>query len=497
MGTFVSTVDASGVETPILPDKIQSAGTWDSSFAIDAPVTIDLVTQKFNSTMEKAEEMLTLLVGGGVNEGYLKTLESIIEAFPTTQIDAINYTPTTIGSDVSVVVASPPEMSGEIDLDFGSFETPAPSLLALPEVDLSGLSGATVPADITAAISWFESSYNTDLFTALFARLMTDLVSGATGIGGTVEQDIYDRAQARQELEEDKIQTEIEEYFASTGFDLPTGALAARLQEHANGRAMRSLDLNQKIFIEQAELAQKNNQFVIEQAKNLEALLRDYEGKKNGMSLDYSKAVAANAVARYAEQIRAYVATLEADKILVQLQIDILKATIESNRGLIESYSAGAKVFEVTVDAKAKGNKAITDVYSAEIAGYDSETKAISENQKNIIQAYTLKIQNAKNDMDAAIAAAEASIKGYTSEYGLRAEVAKAMANIANQAFASAYGAVNTSAGISYSGSESKGESWSHGESRSDSYSHSESVGSTISVQLENSLSESHKFDEE
>jgi len=517
----VSTVNPQiTVATAGIPDKIESSGSWGGVNDVTPNSPYQLVSDKFSETMFTAKEMLARLLGGsgetvdywvwnydtqewvnvprtiGAYTGYLTTLESIISEFPTSIVNAITYNNVTIGTDVSTTVAPAPVFGSALDLDFPVFDTPAPGLATIPTVDLSALLPLDLPADITAAISWFESAHDETLYTALFNQLIADLTSGAGGLGGTVEQEIYDRAVARQTVDNDAKYREIEEYFSSRGFDLPTGAMAGRLQEQANVIAANNLEINGKIMIEQAEFAQKNQQFVIEAAKGLETLLRDYDSKKNDRSLDYSKAVAANAIAIYAEQIRAYIATAEANKMYVEVQVENLKAVVESNKGLVAAFAAEAEAYGLLVGAKSKRNEAITEVYKVEVMGYESENKAISENQKNIIAAYELKIKDADADLRAAIAAAEASIQGYSSEYSLREKVAESMANIAMQAMSSAYGAVNASAGLSYNGSESKGETWSHGESRSDSYSHSESITNTASlgIDLKNDLSETHTF---
>lgn len=492
MGSYVSGIAVPSITIPGLPASVD--GTWNGGVNPSSPWT--MVRQRFEQSLATADDMLNRLVGGGGYDGYLPMLENIIEEFPTDTIEDITYRSVTIGNDVGTAVAAPPVMSGTIITDFGSFNTSAPVQSAITSIDLSSLFDADLPEDIMAAISWMDAAHDTSLYTPLFNRLIADLQTGATGLTAEVEQAIFDRAQARQNVEEDKIQSEIEEYFANSGFDLPPGAMAARLQEHANGRAMRTLDLNEKIQIDQAELAQKNSQFVINAARELEAVLRDYTSKANDRSLDYSKAVAANAIARYAEGIKAFIAQLEANRNAVQIQVENLRAVIEANKGLIAAYAAEAEVFKISVDAKARTNEAITDVYKTEIAGYDSQTKAISENQKNLVAAYELRMKDARNDLDAAIASAEAEVRGYVGEYSLREKVAESMANIAMQAMASAYGAVNSSAGLSYNGSESLSESWGHSESRSDNYSHSEGVSATVSVGIDNKLNENHSFDE-
>jgi len=484
MGSFVSAV------SPVIPEAVllEPSNNFSRGDATPASGAWSLVSGRFSESSGIASALLTKL------EDYMDNLSSVIVDFPSTGIDNILYDNVLIGNDVTTSVEPRPVFSGTIDLDFGTFDTPPPSLVPLPTVDLSSLIPGELPADITAAISWFETAYDDTLYSAILARLLADLSSGTGGLGGTIEQDIFDRELARLAIEENKIQTEIEEYFSSSGFDLPTGALAARLQEHANGRAMRMLDANQKIAIDQADLAQKNNQFVISASREFEALLRDYSSKKNDRSLDYQKAVAGHALARYAEYLRGYLAVIEGNKAYIQVQIENLRAAVETNKALFEAYSIEAQAYGITVEAKSKANKAITDVYSADVSGYEAESKAISENQKNIIAAYDLKMRDADNELKAAIASATTAIQGYNTEYALRAEVAKALTNAANQSFASAYGAVNASAGLSSSSGVTFGESVSHQESKS--HTSHVSVSASAQMSIGNTLNESHGYTE-
>jgi hypothetical protein len=348
-------------------------------------LTKDLVEQKFNTTMATAEEMLVRLVGTDGNSGFLGDLNGIIATYSSPAIADFTVTIPTIS--VSPDTRPLPDLTG-LETVFPEFSAVSPTLISLPTIDLSSLNPADLPAAITAAVNWVESAHDTTLFSELMTRLIADLQSGSTGLDAAVEAGIFAREVARQAVEEDKIQTEIEEYFSSTGFDLPQGAKAARLQEHANGRAMRILDANQKIAWDQAELAQKNSQFIVQASKDLEAVLRDFTSRKNDRSLDYAKAVATNAIAIYAEAIKAYIAAAEANKAYVEVQVENLKAIVEYNKGLISSFSAEAEVFGVVIEAKAKKNEAITEIFKAEVTGYDAETRAVSAAQGVTIEEY-------------------------------------------------------------------------------------------------------------
>jgi len=486
MGTIVSNVN-SGWTLPqaAAPDTLVSAL---EPFGVNSTVAYDLVNTRFDEISESSNEMRTIL------EGYMTNLNVIIQSLV---IPNVSYDSQTI-PNLSGTIPSVPIMSGSLDLTFPSFTTPAPTLITIPTIDLSDLEPSNLPTEITDILSWANSNYDETLFTALLTRLITDLTSGATGLDPTVEQEIFDRALSRQTIEFDKTQQEIEQYFATRGFDLPTGAMAGRLQEQASEQARNVLDLNGKIMIEQAELAQKNSQFALGLAKDLEAVLRDWHNKTNDRSLDYAKALAANAIAIYAENIKGYIAKAEADKMYVDVQIENLKATVEYNKGLLLSYTGEIEAYNALISGKATKNKAITDVFSAEISGYESESRAITDQQKGLVAEWELRVKNAEADMQAQLGEIDVMVKAYAAEYGLREKVAESLTNVSSQTLASMYGAVNASAGVSNNFSSGQSNSFNRSESLSESVSRSEGISVNLneSSSLSNTLNESHNYEE-
>lgn len=145
---------------------------------------------------------------------------------------------------------------------------------------------------INGPLEWSEVSPDNSVFPTLLARLLTDLATGATGVDATVEQAYIDRAQARQDVIDDKQEQETLEFFSARGFTLPTGAMQGAIAELASERARNRTDLNEKTLIMQAELAQKNSQFIIGMAKDLEKILRDFAAGVNQRALEYATAIA-------------------------------------------------------------------------------------------------------------------------------------------------------------------------------------------------------------
>jgi len=196
-----------------------------------------------------------------------------------------------------------------------------------PKDDLADIEDDEVlPVGLQSIMTFFERSFSETFTNAIIVRLTTDLASGATGLDATVEADIWAREISRQEDEEDEIQEELEEYFSFSAFDLPTGAYTDAIQTHSNKRAARLLDTNQKIAIDQAELAQKNSQFAITSSLQLDKMLRDFTIDRDKTALEGKKAVAAHILQAWSMYQKEAESVLDAAKAASQITIEGYKA---------------------------------------------------------------------------------------------------------------------------------------------------------------------------
>jgi hypothetical protein len=453
---------------------------------VDAPW--NLVRNRFQASLDTAEEMLARLMGDENETGYLGEIQEAISNFTPLAI-AVNALeiPDTSSEFANRPV---PDLSG-LDNDFPSFNEDAPSLLPIPTVDMSVVTtpGTVQPGQID--VVWSEIPNPEEVYAVISSYLISALGDGITGLDPAVEQEIFDRARARLLTEHDKQQRQLEEYFSVNGFPMPTGAMAGRLQELSSTQSLEIADLNGKVMVEQAELAQKNTQFVITVMKDIDSVLRDFTVKRNMTTLDFAKSRASSAVSLYAEQVKAVLTTLEAEKLLVEVQVENLKAVVEYNKGMIDSFTAEITAKSAITDAKAKKNTAIVDVFKADVDGFKAETEALTSEQNAILNEYKLRLEHARLDLDAQIAMANNALQGYGAESSLSEKVSSSMANIAAQVVASAYGSVNASAGLSYNGSESVGETYGHSETRGNSATWSEDVN------YSQALHESHPFEPE
>jgi len=206
-----------------------------------------------------------------------------------TFVDRVPTTPFTFGT-LSIAGTGSEETKTLVEAKFNnSLEN---SELMLERLIGTGGYLAALQALIDGPIEWTEVSPDNSVFPTLLARLLTDLADGATGVSAAVEQAYIDRAQARQDIIDDKQEQEALEFFSARGFTLPTGAMQGAIAELANERSRNRTDLTEKTLIMQAELAQKNSQFIIGMAKDLEQMLRNFANDVNKRALDYATAIA-------------------------------------------------------------------------------------------------------------------------------------------------------------------------------------------------------------
>lgn len=227
-----------------------------------------------------------------------------------------------------------------------------------PDTTLPEFNEELLAEDFTldsVSFNWQESPYNSEVWDTLLDKVVDGIRNGGTGLDADVEQEIWGRAQRRQQGENEKLYRETEEYFSSRGWLMPPGAMAGRLAEVSQEIAKNNTDLNGKIAIEQAELAQKNTQFVIEKGINLETILRDFFN---------------NSAAR----------TLDAAKTIVGSAIDIYNARVAGYNLKIERYKAMAAVFEARIRAALEA----VEIFKAQIEG----ARVTAAVQQNLIDIY-------------------------------------------------------------------------------------------------------------
>jgi hypothetical protein len=451
MGNYVNPIDVHG-QAFLLP---ATNGSY------------DMIVSRFDNTLAKSEEMLELLVGPDGKTGYLADMNSAISSAPQVSVVApIVDTSMVLGATgLSVPVFN---QSNFLPIPSDSY-TMGP-IAALPSIDTSDFTAIPEPSAVTIDTSWSATPIPDTVYNAIISRILIDLQSGATGLAPAVEQAIYDRARTRQQADRDAKYQQLNNTMLGRHFQFPSGAMASALTDYYAESIRMDADINNNIVVSQGELAQKNSQFMMQIAVELEKLIRQTASESDNRSLEHVKSKATLLIQDYAERVRAYVAMWEGKKARVQAQAESLKGVIEGNKGQVEIFKAQYEALKTNVEAVSASNKAHTDVYLGEIQGFSEAEKAMAARNSSGVEVIKAKVLAAELEVRAATAEAEQTVRGYASEMGLREQVASDMAKIAAQVAASMISAVNANVSMGDSVNRSSSVSASQGSSISESH---------------------------
>lgn len=244
---------------------------------------------------------------------------------------------------------------------------------------------ALMPVDTLTApentFSFSESEYQSDLMTALKAKLLSDLEAGGTGLGADAEAAIWQRAQDRQAEVDEKLYTETMTFFSSRGWSLPSGALSAKLAEAHNESRRSSEKLNADILIQQSQLTYQNIKDTIQAIIALEQSL-----------LQHADAVASRG--------------LEAARYTVDAAVNVFNAKVARLGIAWEGYKAAASVYETN----ARVQSLLVEMYNSELAGVKIESEielTKLEVWKGQLAAVAQRVDVYKAELEGAAIAAE------------------------------------------------------------------------------------------
>ncbi len=430
----------------------------------------DLVVDRFAQTLTLADNMQVKV------DGYLADMARLADEFEMPKGWDDDLEDIEIRDIVEIDPGSVPSF-GDIDLPT-NWPDPEdfPILGALqpaPAVDLS-IDEPDDPLPINPSISHEDAVYTSELWLAVYNKVLNDIQNGGTGLEPAVEQAIYDRAIERQRKVNDDQYIKLMAAVGANGFDMPPGALNGVQQTIADELLRQAVEINEKIFINQAELAQKNTHFMVERAGAMEGILREFHNNRENRSLEAKKAAAELVVQVYSEDIKAYISKWEGQKLKLQASTALIDSVLKENSFIIEGFKAKMEGVVAQIDGVAKQTTAMVEGYKGEVAGYSARVDATTAWYKALSEEQKAYLGKAELELKKAIAEIQAELSGYNSFNELKKQLTTDMANIASQSVASALNAVNASASMSYSGSESASESYSHGDSVSESHSFDE-----------------------
>lgn len=311
------------------------------------------------------------------------------------------------------------------------------------------------PAAVSKTFSFLDTTYTSDLLTALRAQLLAWVNGASTGLNPAVEQAMWDRGRARETVNASQKAQEATRGFAARGFAKPPGMLAVELARAMQSAQDANSTLSRDITVKQAELEQANRRFAFEEAFKVEAQLVTYNNQIAQRAFDvarYAQDVAVQIyqqnVSKYSADIQGYATVVEQWKAATQVELTKLekyKADLEGQRLIGTMNEQGAQIYATQVQA-AKGiidlyrakveaasalamvNKTQIDSFAAQVGAYGETVRAkaseydgyaaqvrgqsaLVENFKSQTDAYRTQVEGFKTVMDAKIAAKAMEIK--------------------------------------------------------------------------------------
>lgn len=330
-------------------------------------------------------------------------------------IDVTPYVPSITGlsipdAPVFTAPADAPErpVTGDVDIPVAPvLDKPAfPSLdsITIPTFEFPTLPtfDATAPefegTPVAAILQWSPGEYLNEIIDEAADKIRT-MWAGGSGLPPAVEQAMWERAAAREDLAIARDIAAATVEFSSRGFTMPQGALVARIDAIREEGQIKKLGLNREITIKVAEWQIENLRFAVTQALAAEQTYfniwnniaqREFEAAK--IQLDSQLALYNAQVALFNARMTAY--NTEATIFEVRLKgelsrIEVFKAQLEGelargtlNEQRVRIYSEQIKALLTDIEiykAQMQGAGVQADVIKTQIDGYRADVQAYAE----------------------------------------------------------------------------------------------------------------------
>jgi hypothetical protein len=434
--------------------------------------TAPLVEEKLQQGKDYADDAIASA------QAYLDALSLIFTSAAMPDVD-IDYDFQEVSLEAEIESKRPAAPSDE-DLTPGPVDSPV--LRELGEVEIPDID---VPTDDTGEIStslvFDEPAYVSDLVEAVKTSLLDYVQNGGTGLGADVEAAIWARAQARQDIVNERVYNEALNYFNARGFTIPPGALAGRLTEALAEQTRADAQLNYEIMIEQARLAQDMSKNALTISVQLEGVEKEFANRVAQRALDKTRAACDVIINTYNAKVTAYAARLEACK--SKAQVAEIRANIQIAKGnqVVAIYAAEMEKYKADLAQELGIIETVSKVYYYKIAGYEADAKVAVGVLDAQVEAFKGRLTQANNQTQLSLKEAELVLQSYLGALTLQTEAAKGGANVTAQIAASALNAINVSASIGATAH----------------WQQSESTGHQTSVSRSAQLSEQHIYSEE
>lgn len=273
-----------------------------------------------------------------------------------------------------------------------SLNLPTAPNITLPTFDgVRPVQNFDVPAQNWSFVAEAYSSTELDAVRAQIAFGLT----GNTGLPLAIENALFDRALARDDVSMLRAQQEAREQRSSMGWSEPDGILDYRLMQVQQASINARANLSRDIYIQVSQVAIENIKFYTTQGIALESKLMDQNIALQTLILDSQKFVLQSAIEIFNGRISLFNAQQQAyatdaqvyrDKLQGALtEIEIYKAEIDAQRLVGEINQQLVSIYETKIRAVL----ASVEIYKAQVEGATAQAEA----NRVVIEAYRATVQ--------------------------------------------------------------------------------------------------------
>lgn len=296
-------------------------------------------------------------------------------------------------------------------------------------------------------------------------------IKGGSALSAAVQNDIFEKALDKTNLEYQRARDGAYEEGARRGFTMPGGAVFSAVTQARQGAADNAARVTMEIAVKQAELEQQNLQFAVTQSTNLRQVViqaaQEWAGQLvqiNAQALQFAQGVLQASIdlydlrikivqARvqiyqaeaevYQHRLKAVLAVYDA----YQAHIEGLKAQVSVDTARVQAFSAQASAYGALANAykavidgvatKAQIERLKVEAFGAEVQAYQASTQAKAAEW----QGYRAQLEGEVSKVEA--------YKAEVQAYGQEVEAYKATVQ-AKSVMAQSVGLSNESAARSY-----------------------------------------------
>jgi hypothetical protein len=269
---------------------------------------------------------------------------------------------------------------------------------------------------------------------SLIGKWLTKLTQDGTGLDPVVEENIWKSFLFRQQIENERLVREAENYYASKGFTLPPGTLQGKVNELLLAAEATNRDQIRTISIEQAKLAQTNTHFIMQESLNAG----------------------------------------------IRILADECERIVKFRTTVMEEYTARLDYIRLKVAAYEARCNALAKLLNARTGVFSALAAAASAEIQSKLGVAELKLKERIANMDIKLKEIEYEIERAKQYYGIQIEAARTAANVMSQLCASTLSSVHTQASIGVQAGISNSSSVTVGASWEDSDSYSETVNKNV-----------------